>query len=201
MLYHFDQMIVCALEVQQQAADWSREHRDVLTRLQRAASQLVPGACSIALGIRELIRQGYLFPGFMLLRPMVERVATVSYLIENPETLGLWEEGWPYAKRPKLTALLAAMKTEDLPAETADLAPGARDVANHYNSLTHGDPASAQANLVIGLDGLPAYSVSKDLDSPDKAEDLAAQGAMYLIVLTARTLQVFPEMQGQPLRS
>jgi hypothetical protein len=37
------------------------------------------------------------------------------------------------------------------------------------------------------------YSVSKDLDSPEKAENLATHGAMYLIVLMARAAQIFPE--------
>jgi hypothetical protein len=37
------------------------------------------------------------------------------------------------------------------------------------------------------------YSVSKDLDSPEKADNLATHGAMYLIVLTARAAQIFPE--------
>jgi hypothetical protein len=37
------------------------------------------------------------------------------------------------------------------------------------------------------------YSVSKDLDSPEKADNLATHGAMYLIVLMARAAQIFPE--------
>jgi hypothetical protein len=36
-------------------------------------------------------------------------------------------------------------------------------------------------------------SVSKDLGSPDKADNLATHGAMYLIVLMARAAQIFPE--------
>lgn len=190
MLHQFDLMIVAAMEQQHRVGPWTRENRERLSRLQLAACQIVPGALSIALGIRELIRQAYLFPGFMLLRPLVERAATISYLAETPAALDLWEEGWPYSKRPRLPDLLSSMRTGQPPSGVADLE--ARKVANHYNALVHGDPVAAQANIVLGATGEPTHTVSKDLDSPDKADDLASHGAMYLIVLIARTAQIFP---------
>jgi hypothetical protein len=61
-----------------------------LSPLQEAAAELVPSASSIALSIRELVRQGYLLSAAMLRRPLFERVATLSYLIEHPDAVKLW---------------------------------------------------------------------------------------------------------------
>ena len=194
LLHHFDNVIVAAMEQHHAIGPWTRTHRDELTGLQVAACQIIPSACSIALGIRELIRQAYLFPAFMLLRPLIERVATVSYLAENPMALDLWEQGWPYAKRPRLPDLLVSMKTGQLPLDAADMAlTEAKTVAGYYNALVHGDPESAQKNIIFQEGSEATYSVSKDVDSPEKADNLATHGAMYLIVLMARAAEIFPE--------
>lgn len=70
-LYRLDVTIVEALRANQATAELS--HRGPLTDLQRAACQILPQGVSIALSIRELIRQGYLFSAFILLRPLIER--------------------------------------------------------------------------------------------------------------------------------
>jgi len=194
LLHHFDLVIVAALEQQHAIRPWTRRNSDNLTRLQAAACQIVPGACSIALGIRELIRQAYLFPALMLLRPLIERAATISYLAETPKALELWERGWPYSRRPKLPDLLVSMKIGQLPIDSGDPSLAeARTIASYYNALVHGDPLSAQENIVMQEGNQATYSVSKDLDSPEKADNLATHGAMYLIVLMARAAQIFPE--------
>ena len=132
----------------------------------------------------------------LMLRPLVERAATISYLAETPAALDLWEEGWPYRRRPKLPDLLVSMKTGELPGALDSALSEARQVASHYNALVHGDPISAQANLVLGAHDEPSYSVSKDLHSPDKADYLATHGAMFLIVLMSRTTQIFPTLRS-----
>lgn len=95
LLHHFDLVIVAALAQQHAIGPWTRRNSDSLTRLQAAACQIVPAACSIALGIRELIRQAYLFPALMLLRPLIERVATISYLAEPPKRLSCGSRAGP----------------------------------------------------------------------------------------------------------
>lgn len=194
MLHHFDQVVVAALEQQHAIGPWTRRNSDKLTRFQAAACQIVPGACSIALGIRELIRQACLFPALMLLRPLIERAATISYLVETPEALELWEQGWPYSRRPKLPDLLVSMKIGQLPVDSGDPSLAeARMIASYYNARVQGNPLSAQENIVVREASEATYSVSKDLDSPEKADNLATHGAMYLIVLMARAAQIFPE--------
>ena len=194
LLHQFDTIIVAALEQHHAIGPWTRAHRDELSRLQRAACQIIPSSCSIALGIRELIRQAYLFPAHMLLRPLIERVATISYLAENPAALDLWEEGWPYSKRPKLPDLLRSMTGQlSDAADDAGLAE-AKTVANYYNALVHGDPLSAPENVVMHEGNEATFSVSKDVDSPERADNLAVHGAMYMIVLMARAAEIFPDV-------
>jgi hypothetical protein len=187
---HFDKMITAVMEQQHRIAAWTRGHR--LTRIQVAASQLVPGGSSIALSIRELIRQGYLFSAMILLRPLVERVGTLTFLIQNPEALDRWERGWKHGTRPRFGEILTAMRGS--PANPHG--PTREElglVASRYHSLVHGDPQAAQETLIALDDGSPGFTVGKDLDSPERADAVAFEATMYLVVLMARSAELFPE--------
>ena len=208
-LLAFDRMISTAMREQVAVASWTQQHK--LSPLQEAAAQLVPSTCSIALSIRELIRQGYLVSAMILLRPLVERVGTLTYLIEVPSGLDLWAQGWPYARRPKLTELLSLMRgtahASSARGDSARPRRAAEDTAEDdafdqhraiaalFNELVHGGPNAAHAALIALPDGRPAFTSSKDLGSPGRAANIAAQAASYLLVLTARTVQVFPEVK------
>jgi hypothetical protein len=65
LLFHFDQLICSVMEANASFAPTS--HQGVLTDHQKMACQVIAQAISIALSIRELIRQGYLFGGRVLL--------------------------------------------------------------------------------------------------------------------------------------
>ena len=79
-LLTFDQEIPFSLWVSSHIAAYTRTHRNELTDLQRAACQIVPQGINLALSIRELIRQGYLFAALVLIRPLIERAAIISYI-------------------------------------------------------------------------------------------------------------------------
>ena len=93
-VFQFDQMIQAAMEKNAKIGPWT--HGRNLTPLQSAATELLPHGFSIALSIRELVRQGYLISAEILLRPLIERAAVISYLCEAPSALPLWEAGWPH---------------------------------------------------------------------------------------------------------
>ncbi len=86
-LMRFDLAIVEAMKANQAVARGS--HQGPLTPLQLAACEIIPQAISISLSIRELIRQGYLLSGMILIRPLIERTAIVSYLVQNPVAVDL----------------------------------------------------------------------------------------------------------------
>src|SRR4030042_2763287 len=76
----FDRIIIWALAGNKLIAEYTHKHSKRLSPLQRAACQIIPQGINIALAIRELIRQGYLFPAVFLMRPLIERAAVISYL-------------------------------------------------------------------------------------------------------------------------
>jgi hypothetical protein len=85
LLFHFDQLISSAMEQNSRAAPTS--HGRVLSDHQEMACQVIAQALSIALSIRELIRQGYLFGANVLLRALVERAAILLYLHLYPNDI------------------------------------------------------------------------------------------------------------------
>lgn len=53
--------------------------------------------------------------------------------------------------------------------------PTVKGFTHSLNSATHGDPFSAQWNVVAGADGAPVFPVSKNLCSPDLADEICAE--------------------------
>src|SRR5215831_2287971 len=78
-LLHYDRLIITCLEVSAKVAAYTHTYTNK-SDLQTAASQIIPQSISIALSIRELIRQGYLFGAFVLIRPFAERTIMTLFL-------------------------------------------------------------------------------------------------------------------------
>ena len=186
----FDRIIVWALEANHRVAAYTHAHKEELSPLQRAACQIIPQGINIALSMRELVRQGYLFPAMVLMRPLIERAAVLSYLADNPGAVPLWENGWKYAQRPPLAKMLQSMS-----GASVDPTVAAKVCAAH-NHLVHADPVGSYYSLVHLGDGRAAYASSKMLDSPDMAEAISMEAQRYLIVLAGRMAQVFPDAEA-----
>jgi hypothetical protein len=80
-----------------------------LTPLEIAAIDLIPTTISLAAAVRELIRQAYIPAAKILIRPLIERTATLDYVVNQPAGLECWLAGWEHGKRPKLRELLSLM--------------------------------------------------------------------------------------------
>ena len=93
-MFQFDNLICSCLELNSKCAPTSRGRP--LSRFQHALCILVPQTITLALSIRELIRQGYLFGAKVLVRPLTERAVTILYLSKNPDALQIWDDGWKY---------------------------------------------------------------------------------------------------------
>ena len=85
----FDRMICWSMESNVATAQWTQQNSAGLTALQRSACQIIPQGVSIALSIRELIRQAYLLSALILIRPLIERAAIISYLDVHPDDVSL----------------------------------------------------------------------------------------------------------------
>jgi hypothetical protein len=200
LVHQLDLLIVPLMQQQTRIAAWTKSNN--LTPLQQAAGELAPGACSLVLSIRECVRQGYLLAALILTRPLLERVATLSYLVENPAYVELWREGWPYKSRPSLRTRIKAMGLPPSPDSTLSTpdAPSGDDIAvmiDRYNGLVHGDPASAYSTAVLLPDGRPGHAIGKDPSSPARANQICGETLAWAAVLMARCAQLFPPV-GTP---
>jgi hypothetical protein len=187
-LLRFDKEIPFSLWVSSHIAAYTRINRGSLTDLQIAACQIVPQGINLALSIRELIRQGYLFAALVLIRPLIERAAIISYIFDHPEAIEQWKNGWRFRQRPSLNTMLRSMAPSGVDPDAA------KDICEHYGHIVHGDPVAANWNRVPLDDGTLGYSVGKILDHGALCDELALQGWAYLRVLTARAASCFPEV-------
>jgi hypothetical protein len=192
-VFHFDEVIIACLEANAEVANHTRIHSNKLSDLQRAACQIIPQGINLALSIRELVRQGYLFAAVVLMRPLIERAAIISFLHEHPENVRLWKDGWRYRERPSLATMLASMHGE------VDI-DQAKQICETFNHVVHGDPIGSSFNLVnLGAGGL-GYAVGKALSEPELCDFICFQSYCYLIVLMGRMAGCFPEIRGQKER-
>ncbi len=100
LLFAFDQLISSTME--QNAATAPTTHGRALSDRQRMACQVIPQSLSIALSIRELIRQGYLFGAHVLVRALVERATILLYLHFYPRGYRALKPGLAPARRAGL---------------------------------------------------------------------------------------------------
>jgi hypothetical protein len=187
LLFQFDNLISACLELNSKCAPAS--HGRPLSSFQRALCILVPQTITLALSIRELIRQGYLFGAKVLVRPVTERAVTILYLFKNPDALRIWDDGWKHNKRPNLQAMVEYLNMELLQGTF----PTMKGFTHDLNSATHGDPLSAQWNVVLGASGVPAFPVSKNLCSPQLADEICAEVIPWL----AATMGIMSAAFGQ----
>ena len=184
-VYNFDQVIISCLKQNSEVAAFT--HKTQLSDLQKAACQIIPQGINLALTIRELVRQGYLFGALVLMRPLIERTATISYLHSYPDEVEKWKAGWNYKDRPSLEKRLETMSDKFTSSEIDQ-------IKNLYNSLTHGDPVSANWNLVQLSDNGLGYSVGKVINDPKLCDFICFQSYGYLIVLMAMMAACFPSL-------
>jgi len=177
LLFHFDQIICSAMEANTSLAPTS--HRRVLSDHQKMACMVIAQAVSIALSIRELIRQGYLFGGRVLLRPLAERAAILLYLNLYPQEIDKWNRGWEQNEAPGLVKMFEKIQAKQKPGSPIR----GSDLTAPMNSLLHAKPDSAPWNMVsLGAGGL-GHAVSKILDRPELCDDLCANAIPWLVVV------------------
>ncbi len=189
-LKSFDDMIVVLMDQNDRIAQWVRANS--VSDLQYAAVQLIPQTSSLILGTRELIRQGYLVGAAVMLRPILERVSTLAWLVKHPDDVLLWAEGWRHGTRPNLFKRMKSMTgREDYPEERI------RDVLSHWNGVVHGDPASAAYSIVEQHGNQIGFSPASDHSSPERAAGLASDAAMYTVALVGHAAACFPDVGRQ----
>jgi hypothetical protein len=190
-VYSFDQVIMSCLAQNADVAAYT--HSKHLSDIQKAACQIIPQGINLALTIRELVRQGYLFGALVLIRPLIERTAIISYLSSNPSEVEAWKNGWKYRDRPSLSVMLESMSDRHNISET-------KQICDIFNHIVHGDPIGSAWNLVKLNENSLGYSVGKVIDDPELCDFICFQTYCYLIVLMGLMAKCFPdapEMKSQ----
>jgi hypothetical protein len=183
-LHAFDRLIVACMESNALLAP--RTHKITKDDLQWAACQIIPAGISLALSIRELVRQGYLYGALVLLRPLTERAITLLYLQRFPHKVDVWTNGWKHGKRPSLAQMFNEIGGSEFP----DCGP---EITRSLNSLSHGDPDSAMWNLVSTGEGSVGHASSKILNRPDLCDKISLDASVWMSVLLAMMNTIFPE--------
>lgn len=181
LLKLFDLTIPRSLAVHRHLA--ARTFSEDLSPLQLAVVEIVPQGISIALSMRELIRQAYLFSAGILMRPLVERTGTIQYLCKNPASIDDWHTGWPRKSQPKFGLLLDLV----MPSESDE---ERKEIEELLHKLIHSDPRSANLNATTRSDGLRGYAAGKELNEPDKADAISAFATKCLDSLTRVSIKV-----------
>ncbi len=187
LLFHFDQMISCCLEVNSDVAPLS--HNINLSSSQKMACQVIPQSISLALSIRELIRQGYLFGAHVLKRSLIERVTILLYLHHYPVKISLWDDGWNHRAAPSLAKMFEEINNK----EESKLEVKGYKLTAPLNSLVHGKPDSARWNSIITGDGKYGSAPSKMLSSPSLCDELCADILPWLTIIPTMMCAYFPE--------
>jgi hypothetical protein len=194
-LFLFDNLIVGAMEVNQRVAAWT--HGKELTRLQHVACQILPNGFSIVLSIRELVRAGYLFSAEILLRPLIERVAVISYMMETDNALDLWEQGWPHKTRPPLSRMLASIKEyaefDQQSGSVVKLQEIVRQMTTHFNSIIHADPDGLDTNIGVTVNGTIGYLSGASVHDHKKCDRICTEAVTYTSLLMKRAADIFPQ--------
>jgi hypothetical protein len=185
----FDELIPGALDTNLEVS--KRTFAKPLSPLQIAATEIIPQGVSIALSIRELIRQGYLFSAAILTRPLIERTGTIHYLAAHPDAVTAWRADWPRRAQPTLDELLSHMHP-GLPPDTQEA------FRNSLHKLVHSDPAGAAFNMFERHDGVPVFSCGKMVDQPFMCNIISIAGYVYLNLLVGIAAKIFPELPASP---
>jgi hypothetical protein len=182
-------------QLEQSVARVSRAHRanPNPNDVQLASLQLIPAASSIAQSARHLIQGGYLLSAAILLRPLLERVATLAYLEQHPDAVAMWNAGWVHGERPSLRMRLGCV----IPGAPDTLLSGFMQDVSTHNSLIHGDPTAANVSL-MQIGGRLAYAPDRDYATPQRAHDIAYSAALDVVFLILIIDRIFPSREDDP---
>jgi hypothetical protein len=180
----FDDLIIACLAANNESAP--KSHQIDKSEFQEAACQLIPQSISLALSIRELVRQGYLFGALTLIRPLCERGVTLMYLRKNPDEIRIWNRGWKHNEAPSLSRMLNNLGKDQFP----EIGP---EITRPFNSLIHGKPDSAKWSLVSLGNGQFGHGVSKILDNPQLCDQICIDAAVWLSSVVVIMLESFAE--------
>jgi hypothetical protein len=186
-LYVLDVAIVAHLTQHGELA--ARSKGASLSDLQRATIEIAAQAVSISLSIRELIRQAHLFGAFVLLRPLVERTATIAWLRHHPDAVVAWHSGKRQKSPPRLPEMVKALLEWDAFPSGQDSSK-VGEFTQLLHKLVHGDPEATKWNVIAEEDGTYSHGMGRMLSSPETCDFVAVVTLHYFSLATKLTEEI-----------
>ncbi len=159
--------------------------RNKLTPLQEGAIHLIPQATHLAASIQHLLDGALLLGSNVLLRPLIERVATMSYLYAHPNRVMDWSRDWKGTQRPNFSVMVSTIA--DGLHEI-----GSGDSRGLLHGLVHGNFSSEWSNQVKRADGGNANATHQMPNSPEIADFIALDTSVSLLAILDLMFKIFP---------
>ena len=155
--------------------------------VEMAAISIAPSSLSIASSIRPLVAEGYTPSARLLLRPLLERTATLDCVVNDKAGQILWQDGWKKAKRPSLSKLLSRMDI------STDLDPAAFQnlIVNDLNAIIHPDPQGLFRLQSPTTNGMDVHWLEKHPEDFDAADTVCSAAAMCAVLISSNLKRAF----------
>ena len=158
-----------------------------LSVVERAAVALAPSSLSIASSIKSLVEDGYTPSGRILVRSLLERVATLDFVVNNIEGAALWSDGWKRKDRPSLSTLLSRLDSQ------SDTTPEILQywIVNDLNSVVHPEPDGLNSLRSPTFNGIEAHWFGKHPEDYETADSICSAAAMCSIFIESNLKRAF----------
>jgi hypothetical protein len=173
-------------------------------RRARAVADIIPGAANISIALHNLLEARLLSPAEILLRALLDRIGTMSYMrVKGQSAIEHWEKGWPKKGQPTFEQKLATLPDEIYPHSMSD-DPSKRVTTQRMKSeiirllkslhgSVHGDLASTY-NTVVSEDGENSiHVIGPDYKNVSYFSTLISMAAILTMLLVFEIESAFAE--------
>ena len=162
---------------------------DSCSLMENAAIAIAPSSLSIASSLRMLVAEGYTPSARLLVRPLLERTATLDYVVNDEAGLTTWSNGWKRNERPSLSKLLSRLDNS----EDHDPATLQTWIVDDLNSVIHPDLAGLDSLRSPTHFGTDAHWFESHPEDYDTADTVCSAAAMCAVYITSNIKRAFHE--------
>lgn len=160
-----------------------------LSGIERAVVSIAPSSLSIASSILLLVSEGFTPSARILVRPLLERTATLDYLVNEEGGLKLWESGWKKQNaRPSLSYLLSRM---DFGRTNPQLIQ--EFIINDLNAVLHVDPEGLDSLMSPVDAGQRVHWFERHPSDFSRADNVCHASAMCAVFIGSNIRRAFRE--------
>jgi hypothetical protein len=171
--------------------------------VQGIISRLIPDISNLFYSIEALLTSGYLLPAELLLRGALDRLGTISYIVNSPmQGVPVWQRGWLHKERPNLRSKLKTLNDQssflsemNLPDQyLKDSKLLFLELVNSLNGAIHGDYTTAMSQVSKNDGTFDYYRIGPDHENQNYIENISLVSTWVLIHLAILLKTAFPNV-------